>query len=152
MMSISCLIRDFYSKHRNSINYNKNLVIAAIITAIADIIIVTLSASILNENYLLISSISLVADFITFNSIFIILLYNDNIIKEEKLRQDSIKFLTTLGLSEISYLVTKFISTYLFFQFDQFDSTQISIATTALAWIWYILTSNILPKRTKILK
>ena len=129
MMSISCLIKDFYLKHRNFMNYNKNLVIAAIITAIADIIIVTLSAS-----------------------IFIILLYNDNIIKKEKLRQDSIKFLTTLGLSEISYLVTKFISTYLFFQFDQFDSTQISIATTALAWIWYILTSNILAKRTKILK
>jgi hypothetical protein len=119
MMSISCLIKEFYSKHRNFINYNKNLVIAAIITAIVDIIIVTLSASILNENYLLISSISLVADFITFNSIFIILLYNDNIIKKEKLRQDSIKFLTTLGLSEISYLVTKFICTYLFFQFDQ---------------------------------
>ena len=152
MMSISCLIRDFCSKHRNFINYNKNLVIAAIITAIADIIIVTLSASIFNENYLLISSISLIADFITFNSIFIILLYNDNIIKKEKLRQDSIKFLTTLGLSEISYLVTKFISTYLFFQLDQFDSTQISIATTGLAWIWYILTSNILAKRTKILK
>ena len=152
MMSVSCLIKDFYSKHRNLINYNKNLVIAAIITAIADIIIVTLSASIFNQNYLLISSISLVADFITFNSIFIILLYKDNIIKKERLRQDSIKFLTTLGLSEISYLVTKFVTTYMFFQLDQFDPTQISIATTALAWIWYILTSNILAKRTKILK
>ena len=93
----------------------------------------------------------MVADFIVFNSIFIVLLYKDNIIKKESLRQDSIKFLTTLGLSEITYLVTKFTTTYLFFRFIQLDSAQISIATTILAWILYIIASNILAKRTKII-
>lgn len=150
-MSIECLIKDFYIKYRNVIHYNKNLAISAIITAIADIAIVTLSASIFNENYLLISSISLVADFIVFNSIFVVLLYKDNILKKERLRQDSMKFLTTLGLSEITYLVTKFTTTYMFFQFFELDSAQISIATTMVAWILYIITSNILAKRTKIL-
>ena len=151
MMSLSHLIKDFYNQHRNIIHFNKNLVLSAIITAIADIAIVTLAASIFNENYLLISSVSLVADFIVFNSIFIVLLYKNNIIKKESLRQDSIKFLTTLGLSEITYLVTKFTTTYLFFRFIQLDSAQISIATTILAWILYIITSNILAKRTKII-
>ncbi|VFJ13832.1 hypothetical protein [Candidatus Nitrosocosmicus franklandus] len=151
MMSIFCLIKEFYTKNRNFINYNKNLVISAIITAIVDIVIVTLSALTFIENYLLISSISLVADFITFNSIFVILLYRDNIIKKERLRQDSMKFLTTLGVAEISYLITKFLTTYLFFQLIKFDSAQISISTTALAWICYIVISNILAKRTKIL-
>jgi hypothetical protein len=151
MMSLSHLIKDFYNQHRNIIHFNKNLVLSAIITAIADIAIVTLSASIFNENYLLISSVSLVADFIVFNSIFIVLLYKDNIIKKESLRQDSIKFLTTLGLSEITYLVTKFTTIYLFFRFIQLDSAQISIATTILAWILYIIASNILAKRTKII-
>ena len=150
-MSIECLIKDFYIKYRNVIHYNKNLAISAIITAIADIAIVTLSASIFNENYLLISSISLVADFIVFNSIFVVLLYKDNILKKERLRQDSMKFITTLGLSEITYLVTKFTTTYMFFQFFELDSAQISIATTMVAWILYIITSNILAKRTKIL-
>lgn len=150
-MSIDCLIKDFYIKYRNVIHYNKILGISAIITAIADIAIVTLSASIFYENYLLISSISLVADFIVFNSIFVVLLRKDNIIEKERLRQDSIKLLTTLGLSEITYLVTKFTATYLFFQFIQLDSAQISIATTMLAWVLYIITSNILAKRTKIL-
>lgn len=150
-MSIDCLIKDFYIKYRNVIHYNKNLGISAFITAIADIAIVTLSASIFKENYLSISSISLVADFIVFNSIFVALLYKDNIIKKERLKQDSTKFLTTLGLSEITYLVTKFTTTYLFFQFLQMDSAQISIATTMLAWVLYIITSNILAKRTKIL-
>lgn len=150
-MSIECLIKDFYIKYRNVIHYNKNLAISAIITAIADIAIVTLSASIFNENYLLISSISLVADFIVFNSIFVVLLYKDNILKKERLRQDSMKFITTLGLSEITYLVTKFTTTYMFFQFFELDSAQISIATTMIAWILYIITSNILAKRTKIL-
>lgn len=150
-MSIECLIKDFYIKYRNVIHYNKNLAISAIITAIADIAIVTLSASIFNENYLLISSISLVADFIVFNSIFVVLLYKDNILKKERLRQDSMKFITTLGLSEITYLVTKFTTTYMFFQFFELASAQISIATTMVAWILYIVTSNILAKRTKLL-
>ena len=150
-MSIECLIKDFYIKYRNLIHYNKNLAISAIITAITDIAIVTLSASIFNENYLLISSISLVADFIVFTSIFFVLLYKDNILKKERLRQDSMKFITTLGLSEITYLATKFTTTYMFFQFFELDSAQISIATTMVAWILYIITSNILAKRTKIL-
>jgi hypothetical protein len=150
-MSLSCLIKNFYDKNRNVIHYNKNLLISAIITAIADIAIVTLSASLFNENYLLISSVSLIADFIVFNSTFIVLLYKDKIIKNERLRQDSVKFLTTLGLSEVAYLVTKFTTTYLFFQFIQLDSFRISIATTIIGWILYIIVSNILAKRTKIL-
>ena len=150
-MDVSYLIKDFYIRYRNVINFNKNLIISAIITAIADVAIVTLSALIFNENYLLISSVSLIADFIVFNSIFIVLLYRDNIIKKERLRQDSMKFLTTLGLSEISYLITKFTTIYVFFQFIQIESAQISIITTLLAWVLYIITSNIMVKRTKIL-
>jgi hypothetical protein len=151
MMSLSCLIKDFYVQHRNVIRYNKNLLISAIITALADIAIVTSAASIFNENYLLISSASLIADFIVFNSIFLVLLYKDNIIKKERLRQDSVKFLTTLGLAEIIYLVTKFTTTYLFFQFIQLDSSQISLSTTIIGWVLYIIASNILAKRTKII-
>jgi hypothetical protein len=151
MMSLSCLIKVFYVQHRNVIHYNKNLLISAIITAIADIVIVTSAASLFNENYLSISSVSLFADFIVFNSTFLVLLYKDNIIKKERLRQDLAKFLTTLGLAEIVYLVTKFTTTYLFFQFIQLNSSQISIATTIIGWVLYIIASNILAKRTKII-
>ena len=150
MMSLPCLIKDFYVQHRNVIHYNKNLLISAVITALADIAIVTSPAS-LFENYLLISSASLIADFIVFNLTFLVLLYKDNIIKKERLRQDSVKFLTTLGIAEIIYLVTKFTTTYLFFQFIQLDSSQISIATTIIGWVLYIIASNILAKRTKII-
>ncbi len=151
MMSLSCLIKDLYVQHRNVIHYNKNLLISAIITAIADIVIVTSAASLFNENYLSISSISLFADFIIFNSTFLVLLYKDNIIKKERLRQDLAKFLTTLGLAEIVYLVTKFTTTYLSFQFIHLNSSQISIATTIIGWVLYIIASNILAKRTKII-
>ncbi|HKR74274.1 MAG TPA: hypothetical protein VJR94_09200 [Candidatus Nitrosocosmicus sp.] len=150
-MSLSNLIKDFYSKNRIVIHYNKNLLTSAIITAIADIAIVTLSASLFYQNSLLISSVSLIVDFMVFNSIFIVLLYKDNIIKKERLRQDSLKFLTTLGISEITYLITKFTTTYVFFQFSQIDSSQISIVTTFIGWILYIIISNVLVKRTKIL-
>lgn len=59
------------------------------------------------------------ADFAIFNLIFIILFYlenkqrylkSDGTKDKQKLRQDSLKLVTTLGLSEIVYLFTKFVS------------------------------------------
>ena len=100
------------------------------------------------------------ADFAIFNLIFIILFYlekkqrylkSDGTKDNQQLRQDSIKLVTTLGLSEIVYLFTKFVSTYLFFEFSQINSSEISIITTVIGWILYA-TANIMIKKTKFFK
>ena len=68
-------IRKSYSKYRDIISFNKNIIIAAIITAIADVFIVNYASVLYPTNYLMISIISLVADFAIFNIFYYIVFY-----------------------------------------------------------------------------
>lgn len=160
-MNPNGLINNFYSKYRDIIHFNKNFLIASIITALLDVVIVTYASITYADNNLLISIISLTTDFAIFNFIFIILFYlenkqrylkSDGTKDKQQLRQDSIKLVTTLGLSEIVYLFTKFVSTYLFFEFTRINSSEISIITTVIGWILYATTANIMIKKTKFFK
>ncbi len=152
-------IRKSYSKYRDIISFNKNIIIAAIITAIADVFIVNYASVLYPTNYLLISFISLVADFAIFNIFFIILYFIDNRFKyvntdgtknTQQIKQDLKKLITIIGLAEISYLATKFLSTYVIFESFSIDPSLISIITTVIAWIFYIIIANIIARKQKL--
>ena len=152
-------IRKSYSKYRDIISFNKNIIIAAIITAIADVFIVNYASVLYPTNYLLISIISLVADFAIFNIFFIILYFIDNRFKyvntdgtknTQKIKQDLKKLITIIGLAEISYLATKFLSTYVIFESFSINPSLISIITTVIAWIFYITIANIMARKQKL--
>ena len=153
-------IRSSYTKYKDIISFNKNIIISAIITAIADVFIVNYASVLYSTNYLLISVISLVADFLIFNIIFIILYFIDNKSKyinpedgsknTQKIKQDLKKLITIIGLAEISYLATKFLSTYVIFESYSIDPSLISIITTVIAWIFYIIIANIMARRQKL--
>lgn len=153
------LIKNFYYNYRNVIDFNKNIIISAIVTAVTDIAIVVAASSIFHANNFLISLSSLIADFIIFNSLLLFLLYADNKRRKQKNMKPSSrtelkillrKLVATLGISEISYLTTKFFSTYIFLSHIDFTSAQISITTTAVAWIVYLATANIMFKKTNL--
>ena len=72
------LIKDFYGKYNGVIRFNKNIILAAIVTAVLDIIIVSTASLVYHANYLLISLISLIADFAIYNFTFIVLFFVDN--------------------------------------------------------------------------
>lgn len=100
---------------------------------------------------LIISIISVAADLIVFYTLFIILFYIDirkqhtNTNKNKKYTiKDNKKLITTLGIAEIGYLSTKFLSTYAIFAFTLLDDAQISITSTIPAWIVYIFMANII--------
>jgi hypothetical protein len=152
-------IKKSYSKYRDTISFNKNIIIAAIITAIADVFIVNYASILYSTNYLFISVISLVADFAIFNIFFILLYFIDNKYKyvnsdgtknKQKIKQDLKKLITVIGFAEISYLATKFLSTYVIFESSSIDPSLISIITTVLAWIFYIIIANIMARRQKL--
>ena len=153
-------IYKFYSKYREIISFNKNIIIAAIINAIANIFIINYASIIYVTNYLLISVISIVADFLIYNVSFIILYLIDNRSKyvnpdgsknNQKIKQDLKKLITIIGLAEISYLATKFLLTFIIFQSLSIDPSLISIITTVLAWIFYIIIANIMARKQKLL-
>ena len=153
-------IKKSYSKYRDIISFNKNIIVAAIINAIANAFIVNYASIIYSTNYLLISVISIIADFLIYNVSFIILYFIDNKSKyvnpadgsknNQKIKQDLKKLITIIGFAEISYLATKFISTFIIFQSLSFDPSLISIITTVLAWIIYIIIANIMARKQKL--
>ena len=153
-------IYKFYSKYREIISFNKNIIITAIINAIANVFIVNYASIIYVTNYLLISVISIIADFLIYNVSFIILYLIDNRSKyvnpdgsknNQKIKQDLKKLITIIGLAEISYLATKFLLTFIIFQSLSIDPSLISIITTVLAWIFYIIIANIMARKQKLL-
>ena len=153
-------IKTSYYKYRNIILFNKNLILAGIIAAVADIFIVNYASSIFVSNYLIISGISLVGDFLIYNILFIIFYFFDNrsqyinsygIKNKQKLKQDLKKLITVIGFAEISYLTTKFFSTYVIFELFLENPSLISVITTLLAWILYITIANIMAKNQKLL-
>jgi hypothetical protein len=152
-------IRKYYFKYKDIISFNKNIIIAAIITAIADIFIVNYAYILHPTNYFLISVISLVADFLIYNTSFILSYFVDNksryinsdVSKNyQKIKRDLKKLITIIGLAEISYLVTKFLLTYVIFELISIDPSLISIITTMLAWIFYIIIANVMARRQKL--
>ena len=93
----------YYSKYKDIISFNKNIIIAAIVTA--DIFIVNYASIIYITDYLIISVISLVADFLIYNVSFIILYFTDNKSKyinpdgsknNQKIKQDLKKLIQLL--------------------------------------------------------
>ena len=152
-------IRKYYFKYKDIISFNKNIIMAAIITAIADIFIVNYVYILYSTNYFLISIISLVADFLIYNASFILSYFVDNKSRYinsdgsknyQKIKRDLKKLITIIGLAEISYLVTKFLSTYVIFELISIDPSLISIITTMLAWIFYIIIANVMARRQKL--
>lgn len=159
-MRLVCLVKDYYYNYKNIIDFNKNIIVSAIVTAICDMIILAIASSIFTSNHLEIAVLSLVGDFIIFNSLFMILFYlnwnkkREQITsdpKEESINSIILRLVSTLGISEISYLVTKFVSTYLLlYHSSNLDSSQVSIITTILAWFLYLSSANIMARRTKL--
>ncbi len=152
------LIKDFYYNYKNIIDFNKNIIFSAIITAICDVAIVVVASFMFQNNSFLISLISSIADFIIFNSIFLFLLLNTNRKKQQyyssPLNRSQMKILvaklvTLLGFAEISYLVTKFFSTHIFLEYINLTSSQVSVTTTILSWLVYLSIANIMAKKTK---
>lgn len=148
-----------YFKYKNIILFNKNIILAGIIAAVADIFIMNYASSIFLSNYLIISGISLVGDFLVYNSFFISSYFLDNRIKyinsggsmnKQKIKQDLKKLISVIGLAEISYITTKFLSTFIIFELLLVNPSLISISTTILSWILYIMIANIMAKNQKL--
>lgn len=159
-MGLACLIKDYYYNYKNIVDFNKKIIVSAIIAAICDMIILAIASNIFANNLLETAIVSLVGDFLIFNSLFMFLFYLDLRKKREQIRLGStewsiksmiLKLVSTLSISEISYLVTKFVSTYLLlYHSSDLDSSQISIITTIVGWLFYLSSVNIMARRTKL--
>jgi hypothetical protein len=67
-----------------------------------------------------------------------------------RLKHDARKIVTALGVSELVYIITKFISIYLLLQTMAASPYQVAMLTTLMAWVFYIITANLMVRAQKL--
>jgi len=145
------------SKYKEYLKLNKNLLIAAGIDFIISAHIAQQFSDL--EPYLN-TSITLVADFVTYFSVFIALFLFDNR-KKYKLNSDKTdwpyvksdlkKILSSVGIGEVAYLTSRW-----FFQFHflniGIEAYQASVSAQIIAFVLFMIVTNIVVKLTKLYK
>jgi hypothetical protein len=152
-------IKQFYAKYRELILFNKNIIIAGVASIIADATVVHYAAESIS-NDVLVSVFSIMTDTGVYFAAFAGLFYIDNRKKyvddvtgkrdSTRLRRDAKKIVTALGVSEVVYIIAKFTSIYLLLQANVSPPYQVAILTTLLAWVFYIITANLMIKAQKL--
>lgn len=150
------LFGQLYLRYKEIVLFNKNILIAAIASMIADAIVVqyvTKSVGNSNNNFI-VSILSIITDTGVYFAIFAALFLIDNrnkyvdaaTGKRDSLRfkRDIQKIVTALGISEMVYIIVKFTSIYEVLQSNIAAPYQAAIFTTLLAWVFYIITANII--------
>jgi hypothetical protein len=150
----------YYAKYKNLIFFNKNIIISSIITGIINIIIVQYISILFHGDPIILSFVSVAVDFAIYNVFFLILYFlvdnrkryfnAEDSKNKSKARTTALRLVTTLGISEISYLSTKFLSSYLLFDTMNIEASTVSLITTIIAWVVYIITVNLLVRKQNL--
>ena len=154
--------RQFYAKYREVILFNKNIIIAAIASIIADAIIVQYAFDSITDNNIIVSILSIITDtgvyLATFAAMFLVDNRN-NYVDAATGKKDSVRFrsdikkiVTALGVSEVVYIIVKFTSIYVLLQVSIAPPYQVAMLTTLLAWIFYIITANVMIRWQKLFR
>lgn len=156
------LSRQFYAKYREVILFNKNIIIAAIASIIADAIVVQYAFDSITDNNIIVSILSIITDTGVYLATFAAMFLVDNRNKyvdtatgkkdSVRFRSDIKKIVTALGVSEVVYIIVKFTSIYALLQASIAPPYQVAMLTTLLAWIFYIITANVMIRWQKLFR
>lgn len=69
-----------------------------------------------------------------------------------RFRSDIKKIVTTLGVSEVIYIIVKFTSIYVLLQASIAPAYQVAIFTTLLAWVFYLIAANVMMRWQKLFR
>ena len=134
---------------------NKNIIIAFAVSIIFSAIVAQALSE--QEDYLN-TSYTLIADYVSFFSIFGILYYFDNRKKYRlvsgktdtvKLQHDLLILLTSLGIAEVVYNIVRWILQYYLLTID-YDPYLASVASQVVSMIVYLIAINLSMKMTKL--
>ena len=142
------------SKYREYLKLNKNLLIAFAVA----VFISTIAADNFSEEESHINStITIMVDFTTYFSVFLILFLFDNRKKYKKnsntcvLKNDLLKIVSSLGVGEIVYLVNRWFWQYYFLNIGN-EAYQASIISQVISFAIFLVVTNIMIKFTKLHK
>lgn len=136
---------------------NKNILIAFAVSITFSAIIAQILAD--QEDYLN-TTYTLIFDYIFYFSTFGGLYYYDNRKKyllksgktdKEKLRQDLIKIITSLGISEVVYTIARWVLQFYFLSIN-YDPYLASIVSQVISTVIYMIVVNLSVKMTRLFK
>jgi hypothetical protein len=137
--------------------FNKNVLIAFAVSIIFSALIAQSLEK--QENYLN-TTYTLIFDYVFYFSTFGVLHYLSNRrkylldsgkIDNEKLRHDLIKIITSLGIAEIVYTISRWILQYYFLSIE-YDPYLASIISQCISTIIYMIVVNLSVKMTRLYK
>ena len=133
---------------------NKNILVAFAASIIISAVVAHLlseQADYLNTTY------TLLVDYVVYFSVFGGLYYLDNRKKyllesdKSKLKHDLIKIITSLGIAEVVYTITRWFLQYYFLNIN-YDAYIASIASQIISTIIYLIVVNLSVKMTRLYK
>ena len=152
----------FYANYREVILFNKNIIIAAIASIIADAIVVQYAFDSITSNNIIVSVLSIITDTGVYLATFAAMFLIDNRNRyagaatgkkdSARFKRDVKKLVAALGVSEVVYIAAKFASIYVLLQSSVAPPYQVAMLTTLLAWIFYVITANMMMRWQRLFR
>jgi len=145
------------AKYKEYLKLNKNILLGFAASIIISAIVADYLAD--QQDYLN-TSITLVADYAVFFSVFGFLFYLDNRkkyrtetgdLQRSLLKSDLIKIITSLGIGEVIYTIVRWVLQYYLLQID-YDAYLASIVSQMISTVVYMIVLNLSVKFTRLYK
>ena len=145
------------AKYKEYLKLNKNILLGFASSIIISAIVADYLAD--QQDYLN-TSITLVADYVVFFSVFGFLFYLDNRkkyrtetgdLQKSLLKSDLIKIVTSLGIGEVIYTIVRWVLQYYLLQID-YDAYLASIVSQMISTVVYMIVLNLSVKITRLYK
>jgi len=145
------------AKYKEYLKLNKNILLGFAASIIISAIVADYLAD--QQDYLN-TSITLVADYVVFFSVFGFLFYLDNRkkyrtetgnLQKSLLKSDLIKIVTSLGIGEVIYTIVRWVLQYYLLQID-YDAYLASIVSQMISTVVYMIVLNLSVKFTRLYK
>jgi len=145
------------AKYKEYLKLNKNILLGFAASIVISAIVADYLAD--QQDYLN-TSITLVADYAVFFSVFGFLFYLDNRkkyrtetgnLQKSLLKSDLLKIITSLGIGEIIYTIVRWVLQYYLLQID-YDAYLASIVSQMISTVVYMIVLNLSVKFTRLYK
>jgi len=145
------------AKYKEYLKLNKNILLGFAASIIISAIVADYLAD--QQDYIN-TSITLVADYAVFFSVFGFLFYLDNRkkyrtetgnLQKSLLKSDLIKIITSLGIGEVIYTIVRWVLQYYLLQID-YDAYLASIVSQMISTVVYMIVLNLSVKFTRLYK
>ena len=145
------------AKYKEYLKLNKNILLGFAASIVISAIVADYLAD--QQDYLN-TSITLVADYAVFFSVFGFLFYLDNRkkyrtetgdLQKSLLKSDLIKIITSLGIAEVIYTIVRWVLQYYLLQID-YDAYLASIVSQMISTVVYMIVLNLSVKFTRLYK